>query len=105
MASTKRRSSLNVAGEYDLDLQWFVDKLTIGKCEITGIQFDFNEHPLYSKNPFSPSIDRVDSLKGYSKENCRVVLWQVNLARGEMNDSDIVFILEKMLEGLHERST
>lgn len=104
LSSARRRSSL---GEFDLDEEWFIEKLKNGVCEITGIPFDFSKPTGTSKNPYSPSIDRIDPSKGYCKRNCRVVLWQVNLALGEMLDKDVLHILEKLVEGLkrYENST
>lgn len=102
LASANRRSS-EYGEDFDLTESWFIDKFKVGKCELTGIDFDLNKPIGTSKNPYSPSIDRIDSNKGYTKANCRVVLWQVNLALGEMSDSEIIPILEKLLEGLRER--
>jgi len=86
--------------EFDISVEWIQEKLEKGVCEITGIPFDFEPHPVYDKNPFSPSIDRRDSTKGYTKENTRIVLWQVNLMRGEMLDEEIIEICKKVVEGL-----
>lgn len=104
LSSARRRAAV---GEFDLDEDWFIEKLKNGVCEITGIPFDFNKPVGTSKNPYSPSIDRIDPTKGYCKMNCRLVLWQVNLALGEMLDKDVLHILEKMVEGLkkYENST
>jgi len=74
-----------------------------GCCEITGIPFDFEPHKIYSKNPYSPSIDRIDSSKGYTKQNVRIVLWQVNLMRGEISDEEIIVICKKFIKGICEK--
>jgi len=88
---------------FDITCDWIEDKLKIGFCEITGFSFDFSPHNRYSKNPYSPSIDRIDSTKGYTKDNVRIVLWQVNLMRGEMNDDEILLICEKFIEGVRNK--
>lgn len=84
----------------EVTAEWIQEKLEKGYCEITRIPFDFSPHPTYSKNPFAPSIDRKDSTKGYTKENTRIVIWQVNLMRGEVTDIEIIEICKKVLEGL-----
>ena len=61
----------------------------MGKCEVTGIAFDYDNKFNTCKNPLSPSIDRIDSTKGYSKDNARIVLWQYNLMRGELTDDQL----------------
>lgn len=49
-----------------------------GKCAVTGLPFDVSfENP---KNPFAPSLDRMDSNKGYEPDNVVFVLWGVNAA-------------------------
>jgi hypothetical protein len=87
---------------HDLDLQWFIDKLQVGKCEVTGIPFDFNPHPVYKKNPMSPSIDRINSSLGYQKENCRLVVWQYNMGKGETSDSEFLEFCRKLVSKYKE---
>jgi hypothetical protein len=100
--SAERRSSQY--NEFDITADWIEDRLLKGVCEITGIPFDFNTHPKYDKNPFAPSIDRMDSTKGYTMNNVRIVLWQVNLMRGEMTDEEVLGICKAVVEGLTHES-
>jgi hypothetical protein len=86
--------------EFDVTVEWIEEKLRDGVCEVTGIPFDFGKHSTYSKNPFAPSIDRKDSTKGYTKDNVRIVLWQVNLMRGEMTDEEVLEICKAVVKGL-----
>lgn len=60
-----------------------INKLYIeqnGRCLLTGIKLelkkpkDNNSRPF----PFSPSIDRIDSNKGYTKNNIRLICWSMN---------------------------
>ena len=46
----------------------------------------------FSKNPFNPSIDRIDSNKGYTKENTRVVAACINNAMNEWGEEILQFI-------------
>ena len=56
------------------------------ECEVTGIPFEFSTkisgRKKYTKRPYIPSIDRISSSDGYSKDNCRIVCCFVNLALG-----------------------
>lgn len=57
-----------------------------GKCEVTGKKFSKGNEENLLFSPFSPSVDRIDSKKGYSVENCRIVCLATNLAMGNRGD-------------------
>lgn len=89
LKTTTRRSSKFEEVDNPVDIEFILEKLKVGKCEVTGIAFDYDNKFNTCKNPLSPSIDRVDSNKGYSKDNVRIVLWQYNLMRGELTDDQL----------------
>jgi hypothetical protein len=43
-----------------------------GKCEASDLPFDLNAE--VSRNPFFPSLDRIENDKGYLDDNVRVVV-------------------------------
>lgn len=92
LKSAQRRSGKY--SEFDIDEQFILDRLNNGKCEVTNLPFDMERHYLYCKNPFSPSIDRIDCSKGYTKSNTRIVIWQYNLMKGEMTDEEVLEICQ-----------
>jgi hypothetical protein len=49
-------------------------------CSLTGIRFVLTSGHYKSWNPYRPSIDRIDSSKGYTKDNIRLVCSAVNIA-------------------------
>lgn len=71
--------------EFTLTYRWFIDKATkVGICEDTGIPFNHDPPTIKGKNhPFAPSIDRRDPNKGYTEDNCKVVVWIHNRAKGD----------------------
>lgn len=78
-----RRRAEKKGLEYNLDPEWFKEKCK-DVCEITGLPFSVEAPREKNKrNPLSPSIDRIDTNKGYTKDNCRVILWAVNRALGD----------------------
>lgn len=74
-----------------------------GKCAITKIPFTFNRTKHHStkgrkKDPFSPSLDRIDAGKGYTKNNVRLVCLVVNLALNEFGDKIFVQMCEEFVK-------
>lgn len=57
-----------------------------GKCALTGITFSDKKYNNYKRRPFAPSLDRIDSKKGYTQDNVRFVCSMVNAALGEFGD-------------------
>lgn len=97
--SAKRRSKkFNL--EMNITANWIDQKLIQGVCELTGLRFDFNPSEKYFVNPYSPSIDRIDSEKGYTQDNVRMVLSSVNAALGEYGEEQILPILKAMIIGI-----
>jgi hypothetical protein len=69
---------------FDLDLEWLRNKYEAG-CELTGLSFsplssDVKEacHSPSREGPLTFSVDRIDSNLGYTKDNCRAILWCLN---------------------------
>lgn len=60
-------------------------KRSDGRCEVSGIPFseDRIEGVASFRRPYMPSLDRIDSTKGYDAGNCRLVCTSVNLAMNE----------------------
>jgi len=56
-----------------------------GKCELTGIPFDLSPRES-SRNPFAPSLDRIDCKRGYEQGNVRLVLAAVNYALSDWGE-------------------
>lgn len=77
LAARKRANQKKL--EFSLPEQWVRDRVDAGVCESSGLFFDMRSIGGRA-NPLAPSIDRVDSGKGYTPENCRVVVWLLNLA-------------------------
>ena len=69
--------------EMTLTKDWLEQKIKAGFCELSGLPFDLSFDTEFTHNPNAPSIDRIDCNKGYTPENCRVVLWSLNHALSE----------------------
>jgi len=51
-----------------------------GRCALTGMPFRLEHYEKSRRNPYAPSIDRIDNGLGYTEGNVRLVLTFVNLA-------------------------
>jgi hypothetical protein len=72
-----------------------------GKCSLTGINFSLDSHATSRSNPFCPSIDRIDSGKGYTIDNIRLVIWAINWAIGEWGEDCYREVAEAYLAQRH----
>ena len=72
-----------------------LEKLRGGICEITGIPLDFSSA---SKLPYSPSIDRVDSSKGYTIDNIKLVCLIYNYCKNEFTKEEVDDFFNKIRE-------
>lgn len=76
----------------DVTIEYVVDKLTKGRCEATGIRFQYkNEYDGVSgATPFSPSPDRIDNSKGYTVNNIQIVCSMYNIGKGAHDETDFI---------------
>lgn len=75
--------------EFELTDEWACARWK-NKCEITGIEFQTNGRQ--GPQPYSASVDRKDSSKGYTQENSRFILWGINALKGLGTDADALYI-------------
>lgn len=80
----KRAKKLNKA--FDLNENIILDKLNKQKnlCALSGIKLDWKKN--------KPSLDRIDSSKGYSQSNIQLVLFDINTMKTNNSDKKFVYI-------------
>lgn len=103
LLNNARKSPATVSGkEFDITVDFIADLIKAGTCPMTGLLFDLtNDHQTLTgrvKNPYAPSLDRIDSRRGYTKDNVRVVIWQYNLMKGELTDAEVKLMCEQVLK-------
>lgn len=81
----------------DLTIEWIEEKVARDECERTGIPFSDNLDLTASKDPFAPSLDRIDPAKGYTKDNVQVVCTIYNLAKSDWGDGPVIKMATALL--------
>lgn len=77
----------------DFSSSWIYDKIKNGYCEVTGIKFDLESETrssVHAKNPWVPSLDRIDSSKPYLKDNVQLVIFMYNVCKSEFSHEDVI---------------
>jgi len=79
---SKKRAEEEYKVEFKITKEFISKLLDSGKCAITNIpiRYELNKSGL---NPFRPSLDRIDSTKGYTEDNIRIVCIAANYALNE----------------------
>jgi len=91
--NAQKRAKANNWPSPDFTSTWLEEKIAAGFCEATGIPFDLNtqvSNTVHAKNPWVPSIDRIDSSKPYLKDNVQVVVYMYNVCKAEFAHEDVV---------------
>jgi hypothetical protein len=95
-----KQNALEKGLYFDLDENWLVELLS-KKCQVTGIPFHITPDKIM--DPYAPSIDRIDSTKGYTKDNCKLVIWAFNRAKGKYTETVLYKILKRFISTYKNR--
>jgi hypothetical protein len=94
--ASKQRAKLNDR-EHDINVE---DIKAIypadGCCPIFGIKLEFNVAGFRDN---SPSIDRIDSTKGYTRDNIQVISWKANRIKGASSLQDLEMMVAYLKQG------
>ena len=74
-----------------------------GLCALTGLPMQLVQAKRINRtrnlNHYRASVDRIDSERGYHKDNIRLVCAYVNIMRSDMTDEQLRFWCEAILKG------
>lgn len=87
--AAKRRANKKTI-TFSIQLERVLNSILKGECEKTGLPFDFSKPRGGWSNPFCPSIDRIDTQKGYTCDNVQVVAGMYNQGKCDANEIDFI---------------
>lgn len=99
LSGCKARAAQKGRG-FDLTVEWLCDlaRRQDFRCAVTGIALDLkNPSRRDRRNPFAPSIDRINSKGGYTKDNVRIVALAVNIMLADWGEEVLAHVAESLL--------
>lgn len=90
------------SGTTDLDADYLRELWTQqrGRCALSGIRMELPRNSLEwerARDPWKPSLDRIDPARPYARDNVRFVTVIGNLARGRFADDVLVRFCEAVV--------
>lgn len=67
-----------------------------GKCPVFGFDLEFNNAGFRET---SPSIDRIDSSKGYTRDNVQIISWKANRLKAYATLEDLEILVAFLKQG------
>lgn len=67
-----------------------------GKCPVFGFDLEFGDAGFRDA---SPSVDKIDPTKGYTKDNIQIISWKANRLKTDASIEELEMILSFMKQG------
>lgn len=93
----KRGISCSLSYE-DLETLWNRQQ---GRCAVTNVPLTLESGGVNRRQPFTISLDRIDSDKGYDSDNIQFVAWAVNQAKGTGTMEELYSLCELIINNRH----
>lgn len=92
-----RRRAKKAGLPITIDADWILERLDRGCCEASNLPFSFDSSGFKHQNPLSPTVDRIDPDRGYTKDNSQVVVCMLNLAKGSWGFGAVVALAHALV--------
>lgn len=75
-----------------------LSKRSRGKCQMTGIPFTVSDNlNPHERQPWTPSLDRIDRTKGYVPGNCRLICSIANIAMNTWGEEPLMVLADVLV--------
>lgn len=81
--------------DFDLSTSFIREMLVPLKCAATGFDLVLDDNLTGRIGPLLPSLDRIDSSRGYLKDNVRLVCWWWNVMKQDWQEDLIIELINK----------
>lgn len=96
LKGTKRRSKFkNTYNDLDLEFLMYLWNKQEGMCALTGIRMTYKFYE--GRVNTNVSVDRIDSSKGYTKDNVQLVCMAANQMKNDLNMDEFINMCEMVL--------
>lgn len=85
--NAKRRAK-SKGFEFSLTKEWYLANLP-KYCPVFNTVLDFTS----TLDEHKPSIDRVNSAKGYTEDNCKIISWKANNIKNQWNLNELAAVV------------
>ena len=97
LLNASRARARNKNREHTLTKEDLYDLYPVdNKCPVFGFDLEWNTSGFRET---SPSIDRIDSSKGYTKDNVQIISWKANRLKSYATVEDLEAVLAYMKQG------
>ncbi len=92
--------------DIDIDVAFLTELLEASdyKCAVTGQTMTLLSLNRKKANPFRASLDRIDSSKGYTKGNVRLVCWAVNQMKADRTEEEFEFWITTLYKAISSQA-
>lgn len=100
-ASKVKTRAIQAGLDFDLGKEELLKMLEPMVCERTGLPLSFKGEEGKDRkrvHPWAPSLDRIDSSRGYVRGNVQVVCWAYNVAKNQWADHVVLTMASALIE-------
>jgi hypothetical protein len=97
LLNASKQRALSKGREHTITLQDIKDKYPVdGRCPVFGTLLQFNSTGFRDS---SPSIDRIDSNRGYTVDNIQIISWKANQIKRNASLEELILLVNYLNQG------